>query len=95
MLDRDYEKINHDTNFISCRRNELGLSAATITIAEHVLTTMAEANLLSSASSKWAAFPIMGWLTPRMSRTARKKTKGVEQGGRPANFRHPSRTVLR
>ena len=63
-------------------------------VAEHILTTMTEANLLSSAFSKWAAVPFMGWSTPRMSRTARKTTKGVEQGGRPANFRHPTRTVL-
>ena len=57
--------------------------------ADHVLTTMTEADLLNTAFSDEATFTMDGMVNSQnVRRYAKKKTKGVDQGGRPANFKH-------
>ena len=57
--------------------------------ADHVLTTMTEADLLNTAFSDEATFTMDGMVNSQnVRRYAKKKTKGADQDGRPANFRH-------
>ena len=57
--------------------------------ANHVLNNMDEADLMNTAFSDDATFTMDGMVNSQnVRRYAKRKTRGVEQGGRPANFRH-------
>jgi hypothetical protein len=57
--------------------------------ANHVLNNMSEADLINTAFSDEASFTLDGMVNSQnVRRYAKRKTRGVEEGGRPANFRH-------